>query len=93
MRNRKRIIAWELHIFNNQKTTSSPNVGSSVRKTEAVAVSYQSLQTTIRDETVIPDSNTWRCFHVLATVRVKQTETSSETERKGGGEDRGHVMP
>jgi len=45
-------------------------------------------------------------FHLLATVRVKQTETSSEThladsetERKGWGEgrgregeDRGHVM-
>ena len=52
MRNRKRIIAWKLHIFNNQKTTSPPNVGSSVRKTEAMVVSYQSLQTTICGKTV-----------------------------------------
>ena len=58
MRNMKRKIAWNLHIFNNQKTTFPPNLGSSVRKTETVVVSYQSLQTTIHGETVIPVSNT-----------------------------------
>jgi hypothetical protein len=91
MRNKKRIIAWKLHISINQKTTSLPNVGSSVRKTETVVVSYQSLQNTVHGESVIAVSYNSQCFHFLANVRVKQTKPvvrhilQVEAERVGEG--------